>query len=342
MALYSRGIARGRSALAWLKAHPRVAKSIQFALIGATVALCAWAVVDQWHKAAPRLENAQPVYLLLALATVGAYYLVFILGWIRMLAAWGIDTPYRPALQAEMVSMLAKYLPGGLWQPAARTVALRKSAGVTETPTVLASILVEAALSAISGVIVFVVSLAWVRGVDAPLLPLVLFALLCASLLHPRIFRPIGDRLLRPFGAGALDPLPFPLMLTLLLFYCATWVIGGFAVYFLFLSLGTDPGLSTVPFLGGVSAVGAIVSVLAIFVPSGLGAREASMYGLLLAITTPGPALGVTLLNRLAITVVEVVLFGVGVLTWRSGSRDATRTSTLQGDPDEALTPRAR
>ena len=78
------------------------------------------------------------------------------------------------------------------------------------------------------------------------------------------------------------------------------------------------PGLATIPFLGGVSAVGAIVSVLAVFAPSGLGAREASMYGLLLAVTTAGPALGVTLLNRLAITLVEVLLFGVGVLSWRS------------------------
>ena len=49
----------------------------------------------------------------------------------------------------------------------------------------------------------------------------------------------------------------------------------------------------------------------------GLGAREASMYALLLAITTEGPALGVTLVNRLAITLVEVLLFGAGLVTWR-------------------------
>jgi uncharacterized membrane protein YbhN (UPF0104 family) len=66
-----------------------------------------------------------------------------------------------------------------------------------------------------------------------------------------------------------------------------------------------------------VSAVGAIVAVLAVFVPSGLGLREASMYGLLLAITDKAPALGATVVNRLAITIVEVVLFLVGVVTWR-------------------------
>ena len=42
----------------------------------------------------------------------------------RILAAWGIRIPYRVALQAEMVSMLAKYVPGGVWTPAARVAAL--------------------------------------------------------------------------------------------------------------------------------------------------------------------------------------------------------------------------
>ncbi len=314
-------VARVRAAAAYLRVHRRLSVALQLAIAAATVAFCVWAVWSEWSKAGPRLEHARLGYVAAALATVAVYYLVFILGWIRMLTAWGIRVPYRVALQAEMVSMLAKYLPGGVWTPAARAVALRRAAGVTDTPTVLASILVEALLSAISGVIVFVVSLAWVRGVNAPLLPLIGFGILCGLLLHPRIFRPLGDKLLRPFGAGTVEPLPFPLTVSLLLFYCGTWLIGGFAVYFLLLALGSNPGLSTVPFLGGTSAVGAIVAVLVIFVPSGLGAREASMYGLLLAITSEGPALGVTLLNRLAITLVEFVLFGVGVLTWRSGRR---------------------
>jgi len=316
-------VGRARTALEWFRAHPRTTRAIQAALVLATVALCAWAVVDQWHKARPRLEHAKPGYIVLAFVMVAVYYLVFILGWIRILEAWRIRVPYQTALQAEMVSMLAKYLPGGVWTPAARTVALRRSAGVTDTPTVLASILVEAVLSAISGVIVFVVSLAWVRGVNAPLWALIPFALLLSSILHPRIFRPVAQTLLKPFGAESLEPLPVPLTMLVLLFYCGTWLIGGIAVYFFLRSLGSDPGLAAIPFLGGVSAVGAIVAVLAVFLPSGLGAREASMYGLLLAVTTSGPALGVTLLNRLAITLVELALFATGVVSWPGRRRGA-------------------
>jgi uncharacterized membrane protein YbhN (UPF0104 family) len=303
----------------YLRARPRLIKGIQLVLLVLTVGFCVWAVRDQWSKAGPLLANASPAYLALSLAVVAVYYLVFILGWIRMLDAWDIHVHYRVALQAEMVSMLAKYLPGGVWTPAARAVALRRYGGITDTPTVLASILVEAALSAISGVIVFVLSLAWVRDVKAPLLPLVALAILLATLLHPRIFRPLFNKLLKPFGAHDLEPLPFPLTVGLLLFYCGTWVIGGFAVYFMLRSVGAEVGLETIPFLGGVSAVGAIVAVLAFFAPSGIGAREASMYGLLLAVTTSGAALGVTLINRLVITVVELALFAVGVVTWRLG-----------------------
>jgi glycosyltransferase 2 family protein len=305
------------AAVQFFRARPRLVMGIQLALLALTVGFCAWAVRDQWAKARPLLENANPAYLTLAFTIVAAYYLVFILGWIRMLDAWGIPVGYRAALQAEMVSMLAKYLPGALWTPAARTVALRRYAGVTDTATVLASILVEAGLSAISGVIVFVVSLAWVRDVNAPLPALILFALLLTALLHPRVFRPLTNKLLRPFGADGIEPLPFPFMLGLLVFYCGTWLIGGFAVYFMLRSVGAEVGLATIPFLGGVSAVGAIVGVLAVFAPSGLGAREASMYGLLLAVTTPGAALSVTLLNRLAITIVELLLFFAGLVGWR-------------------------
>jgi len=312
------------AALQFLRARPRLTKSVQLALLALVLGFCAWAVQDQWSKAAPRLANASPTYLALSFAIVAVYYLVFILGWVRMLEAWNIRVGYRVALQAEMVSMLAKYLPGGVWTPAARAVALRRYGKVTDTPTVLASILVEAALSAISGVIVFVVSLAWIRDVNAPLPALIGFALLLTALLHPRVFRPLMNKLLKPFGAEAIEPLPFPLTLILLLFYCGTWLIGGFAVYFLLRSVGSEVGLATIPFLGGVSAVGAIVAVLAVFAPSGLGAREASMYALLLAITTSGPALGVTLLNRLAITLVEVLLFVAGLVTLRlSRSRRA-------------------
>jgi len=314
-------IARVFDAAAAIKRRRGLMIAIQSALLAGTIVLCVFAVRADWTKARDRLANADILYLLLSVAATAAYYLVFILGWMRMLAAWRIRVPYRVALQAEMVSMLAKYLPGGVWTPAARTVALRKAGGVTDTPTVLASILVEAALSAVSGVIVFVVSLAWVRGVHAPLPLLIAFAVVLSAVLHPAAFRRVSAKILRPFGAGSMEPLPFRLTLELLVFYCATWLLGGASLFFLLKSIHASPGAASIAFLGGTAAIGAIVAVLAVFSPSGLGFREASMYGLLLTVTASGPALDATIINRLVITLVELALFAVGVVSWRAARR---------------------
>jgi glycosyltransferase 2 family protein len=317
--LLMRTLTRARAVVSAIKERPRLRRSLEAVAALVVIAVCAYAVKDEWSKAEPQLANARPIDLTLALATVAVYYLVFIFGWIRILASWAIKVPYRAALQAEMASMLAKYIPGGVWTPAARVAALERLTGETATATILASILVEAILSAISGIVVFVISLTWVRNADAPLIPIVLFTLVCVAILHPRIFRPLTARLLKPFGLPPLEPLSFPTMAVLFGFYCCTWLIGGLGLYFLIRSLGSPVHITTVPFLGGTAAIGAIVAVLAIFAPSGLGVREASMYALLIAITSDPTALGATILNRLTITVVELGLFLVGIVIWRLG-----------------------
>jgi uncharacterized membrane protein YbhN (UPF0104 family) len=97
-------------------------------------------------------------------------------------------------------------------------------------------------------------------------------------------------------------------MLAIVAFYAATWPLGGVALFFLIRAVGGDPDVAAIPFLGGTSAVGAIVAVLVVFAPSGLGVREASMFGLILAVASESVALGATILNRLAITLVEILL----------------------------------
>jgi glycosyltransferase 2 family protein len=272
-----------------------------------------YALQDAWHEAGSLLRDADPVELALAFVLLAVYYLIFVLGWIWILAALGVHVTYRVALQSEMVSMLAKYIPGGVWTPAARVVALRRH-GITATPTVLGSIALEAGLSAVAGVIVFVVSLPTVDEADAPLWPLIAFAAVIAVLLQPRVFRALARRLLKPFGASELPPLRYTTILGLIGYYAVTWVFGGFAILYMLRAVGGDVPYSDVPYLGGVGAVGAIVAVVSVIAPSGLGVREASMYGLLLAVTTGGVALAATVVNRVAITLVEAgLLLGGGL-----------------------------
>jgi len=309
--------ARLTSLRRFASAHPRSVVAAQFVLFAVFFVSVIWAVRGSFHDAADDLRNADPVMFGLACVAVAAYYLLFVLGWMRILADWDIRLSYPAALRAEMVSMLAKYIPGGVWTPAARVVAAKR-AGVTDGALVAASMLLEAGISAVAGVIVFVVSLAWVDGVEAPVAPIVAFAVVVAVLLQPPVFRPVMSRILRRLGYAELPPLRRATMFVLLVFYSGTWVIGGAALWLLLRSVGSHPDVVSIVFLGGVAAVGAIVAVLSFFAPSGLGPREASMYGLMLAVASQGAALGATVLNRVAITLVEVLLLVVGGLLLRS------------------------
>jgi len=273
----------------------------------------AFALQDSFREAGPRLRDADIGHLALAFGLLAVYYLLFVVGWLWILRALHINVSYRVALQSEMVSMLAKYVPGGVWTPAARVMALRRY-GVTATPTVLSSIALEAGLSAIAGVLVFIVSLPTVDDSDAPLWPLVAFAVGLAVLLHPRVFRPLMRRLLKRFGASELPPIRQRTLVGLVAYYAVTWVFGGLTILYLIRAVGGDVGYDAVPYLGGVGAVGAIVAVLSFIAPSGLGVREASMFGLMLAVTTSGVALGATVLNRIAITLVEAGLLLLGAV----------------------------
>jgi uncharacterized membrane protein YbhN (UPF0104 family) len=303
----------------WASRHRRLLGAVQLILLAAFFVSLGWALRHQLHSAAHDLNNANLVLFALGCAALGSYYLVFVVGWMRILAEWGIQLSYPAALRAEMISMLAKYIPGGIWTPAARVVAARR-AGVTDAALVTSSMLLEAGISAVAGVIVFVVSLPFVDNVDMSPWPLVVFGAVLAILVQPRVFRPLAGKVLRRFGyTKELPNLRGRTLTALLVFYAGTWVLGGVALWLLLRSVGAHPEVSTIVFLGGTAAVGAIVAVVFVFAPSGLGVREASMYGLLLAVATPGQALGAVALNRLALTAVELLLLLVGGLFLRGG-----------------------
>jgi glycosyltransferase 2 family protein len=305
----------------WASRHRRLLGAAQLAVLAAFFVSLGWALRHQLHSAAHDLDNANLVLFALGCAALSGYYLVFVVGWMRILAEWGIQLSYPVALRAEMLSMLAKYIPGGIWTPAARVVAARR-AGVTDAALVTSSMLLEAGISAVAGVIVFVVALPFVDTANAPLWPLVIFGAVLAILVQPRVFRPLAGRVLQRLGyAKELPNVRGRTLSGLLLFYAGTWVLGGFALWLLLRSVGARPEPATIVFLGGTAAVGAIVAVLFVFAPSGLGPREASMYGLLLAVATPGQALGAVALNRLALTAVELLLLLVGGVFLRSRQR---------------------
>lgn len=88
--------------------HKRLLVLLQVALVLAFIAAVTWAVRGEIHAAADDLAGANLVLFGLACGALAAYYLVFVLGWMWILAEWGIRISYPAALRAEMLSMVAK------------------------------------------------------------------------------------------------------------------------------------------------------------------------------------------------------------------------------------------
>ena len=211
--------------------------TIQLVALAIVLFFVGWAFRGTWEEAKPLLRAADFSQLAISAVFVAAYYLLFTVGWQWILAAWGLRVPYLPALQAEMTSILAKYVPGSVWIPAARVAAMRRF-GVRDTPLVLGSMVMEAGLSALAGVLVFFISLTTVGFSSAPVIPLLSLALVMIIGLHPRVFTPLIKRVLAPFGVANMPPLPYATLLGLLAFYCFTWLVAGTALWFLLRSLG--------------------------------------------------------------------------------------------------------
>jgi uncharacterized membrane protein YbhN (UPF0104 family) len=303
-------VGRARALLRAIAARRGLMISLQAAFLVALLLFLALELRSTWHGALPRLRHAHIPDLAAAAVFVASYYLVFVFGWQAILRQFGKPLPYPEALRAEMLSLLAKYVPGGVWTPAARVVAARRY-GITDTTLVLTSIALEAGLSAISGVLVLLLGLLLVGPVSATIWPVAVFGAFLVVLVHPRVFAIWSRRLVRVFGVESAPPvLSLRATLALLLYYCATWVLGGVGFWFIIRSVA-DPPFKSIPFLGGTAAVGAIVAVLVVIAPSGLGVREASMYGLILAVAPSDAALGAVVLNRLVITAVEGALLGL-------------------------------
>jgi len=315
-------MSRLQDVASWASRHRRLLGAVQLIVLVVFFASLAWALRGSVHGAVHDLKNANIVLFALGCAALAGYYLVFVVGWVWILSEWGVQMTYPVALRAEMISMLAKYIPGGIWAPAARVVAARR-AGITDAALVTSSMLLEAGLSAVAGVIVFVVSLPFVNEANAHLVPLVAFGAVLAVLVQPRVFRPLAGWVLHKFGyTKDLPDMRGRTVSALLVFYAGTWVLGGFALWLTLRSVGAHPNVASIVYLGGVAAVGAIVAVIFLFAPSGLGPREASMYGLMLAVATPGQALGAVALNRVALTLVELLVLFVGGLLLRGAERE--------------------
>ena len=207
--------------------------------------------------------------------------------------------------------MLARYVPGSVLYVLGR-VLLSERLGVPRRTTV-ASIAYEQAISATSAIIF--AAYFFINHPDLEGQPLRFAFLLlipaAIALLHPRVFGPLANRLLRAFGR---DPLPAVISMRgivgLLAFYLLNWVVITIGTYCVARSV-SNVSLDEMLTVGSAQALGYVAALATLVAPAGLGVRDA-VFAWAVKGAVPGRSFAVgsliAIVVRGVLTVVEVGL----------------------------------
>lgn len=268
---------------------------------------------------------ALSAFLYLAFLGTSCWY------WQRLLRHFGAAPAPRTAVRAYFVSQLGKYVPGKAW-------ALLLRGGMARGPqlrfglailTSFYEVLTTMAAGALVAAIALAIEPPVVRGWEvSPMFTGLILLGVCGVPLLPTVFNRIAARLARKLQSVEAGPLPLIDFVTLLQGLAVTgcgWCLLGVSVWAgLATVLPEPPALDVAIGLRCLGAIGLayVGGFLAVFLPSGIGAREIILLELL-AFAGPedagpqGQIAAAVLLMRLAWTGAELLLAGA-LYPWRA------------------------
>jgi hypothetical protein len=233
--------------------------------------------------------------------------------------------------------LLARYVPGSVLYVLGR-VLLSERAGVPRRLTV-ASIVYEQALQATSAIVVaayFLIVHPDLQGQPLRWAILLLIPLLI-TVLHPRVFGPLANRVLRAFGREPLpEVMPLRGVIAVMAFYVVNWGVIAVGIYCVARSVSSiSPSQLFVA--GAAQAFGYVAALATLVAPAGLGIRDAA-FAWAFKVAAPGDSFAVASLIAIVVrgvqTVVEILY--VGIVT-ALGRREgwSIHTGVIHASPEE-------
>lgn len=292
----------------------QIPRWLNFVVLLVIFGFLAQTLVTGWEQVRAFEWQLDPFRLSTAMLVMILYFVGQGLIWTWSVRRLGIALSFPSGMTMYMTSQLAKYVPGGIWSFANVAVAARQaglSASLTTLMFALNMVLIVWA-SVLCAVPVLPVLLP-----QFPLNPGVLFALLFAASVG---FAPFVLRwALRMFvhwrhlpERPEIDHLTsFRTTFILLLVMLVLHLMACFA-FFLYFSALVDVSVSEGLFAASAWSASWFVGFIILFVPSGIGVREASLTLFLGSMTSPSVATAIALGHRVFTTVLDLlVLFGL-------------------------------
>ena len=215
---------------------------------------------------------------------------------------------YGDAIRSYLYSILGKYIPGKVFMLAARVPAYEKE-GVP-IRKVAVCFLLENVCTLLGAAFLFLISLLFFPNdvLKDYMVAVILFIVLFFVCIHPKImnfFLRLVGKIIKKNDMEI--PFSYLQMLKIVVLFIGNWLIVGTGFYMLVTSIYEIPA-SQLLYVGGVYGLSAIIGILSIFAPSGIGVREGIMV-LGLALIMPNEfAVIIGIVSRLWATVAELIL----------------------------------
>jgi hypothetical protein len=315
----------------------RVRLAIQLGIAILVFGFLVLTVIDQWAEIKDKGVHFHVLWLIPAFVILPIFYALNAVGWDLILRFLGYRLGAGRAQVAWGQPILARYVPGSVLYVLGR-VLLSERAGVPRRLTI-ASIVYEQALQATSAIIVaayFLISHPDLQGQPLRWAILLLIPLLIA-LLHPRIFGPLANRVLRSFGR---EPLPEVMSLrgviAVMVFYTLNWGVIALGIWCVARSV-SGISASDILVVGSAQAFGYVAALVTLVAPAGLGIRDAA-FAWAVKVAAPDNSFAVASLIAIVVrgvlTVVEVIYVGIVTLMGRREGWSIP-TGVLHPSPEE-------
>jgi uncharacterized membrane protein YbhN (UPF0104 family) len=283
----------------------------QVVLVAATAYFLSAYLARSWTSVKAYHWTLDPGWLTLSALVFLVLYLAQAVAWWVLLRGFELYSPLTLAMATWAKSILARYVPGNVFMFVGR--AWMSHAQGLPVDRVSAAMVYEQALGVCSALLTVALLFPfWEYRPGVTALSLLAIPVLIA-LLHPRVFGPVAAWTLRLLRRPPLDvTLRFGIVLALLLYYVAAWLLAGLGAWLLARAV-TGLEVDALPIVVVAYALSYVVGMAAFIFPSGIGVREAVLTASLARQLPGGVALAWALLLRLWVTAIELVFVGLAV-----------------------------
>ena len=280
-------------------------------MAAAAVYFVAAYLVRSWSSIQDFEWSVQPGWLVLSGLAFLLFYFMQAVVWWLVLRGVAVQTTLLTAAATWAKSIPARYIPGNVFMFVGRAW-LSHDAGMP-VDRVTAAMVYEQALGVCSALItVGVLFPFWEYHPGATALALLAIPVIVA-MLHPRVFAPLAGRALRLLHRPPLEvTVGFGAVILLLVYFVASWFVAGLGAWALARSL-TGLEVNALPVVVVANALAYVAGMVAFFIPSGIGVREAVLTASLAKQLPGGVALVWALVLRIWVTVVELAFVGIVV-----------------------------